>query len=159
MRKKNNMRGFIIANSAIVILGLGFLVMYFYWDYEIHQAQKWLKTGAKVTESRIISDYEYATLGRRTGFSIHKHLELIFSFTYAVSGHQYESHYFYWVGRPNIYDATNDYPVGYEFSAVYNPSDPSEAVVEPGVINGFFLPISIILVIVGLIGLKQCTFQ
>jgi Protein of unknown function (DUF3592) len=153
------MRQYILINSAIVVLGLGVLAVYLYCDYELHQAEKWLKTDAKVTESRLITGYEYATQGRRTGFAMHKHLELIFSFKYAVSGHQYVSSNYYWVGSPNGYEATNEYPVGIEFSAYYNPIDPTEAVVEPGLINGLYLPVSIILLIVGLIGLKQCTFQ
>jgi len=144
---------FIKVNLAVLVLGLCFLLFYIYQFYEVSQVKHWSRIDAEVTESRT-TEYEYMTQGKYTGTSFHKHQDLIFAFTYEISGHQYLSRYFYWIGKSPL-DVVSEYPVGFHFRAYYNPNNPSEAAVDSGFASNFFWVISIILFLVGLIGLKQ----
>jgi hypothetical protein len=146
---------FIKINSAILALGLFSLTFFLYQVYEVNQVNHWSKIDAVVAESKTVA-YDVVTQSRFSGTRFHKHQELSFSFNYTIAGRRYVSNRFSRIGESPL-DAVWDYPVGFHFTALCNPIDSTEAVVDPGHSNPIFLVISNVLVAVGAIGLRQCT--
>jgi hypothetical protein len=146
---------FIKINSMILALGLFSLAFFLYQVYEVYRVDQWSKIDAVVAESKTVA-HDVMTQGRFSGTRFHKHQELVFSFNYMIAGRHYVSDRFGRIGESPL-DAVWDYPAGFKFTALYNPINPMEAVVDPGHSNPIFLVISTILVAVGAIGLSQYT--
>ena len=146
---------FVKINLVIVALGLVSLAYFLYQVHEVYRVGHWSKTDAVVSVSKTVA-YDVMVQTRVGGTRFHKRQDLIFCFAYTNAGRPYVSKHFCWVGDSAL-DAVWDYPAGFHFTALYNPVNPRDAVVEPGHSNPFFLVISTILLAVGAIGLRQCT--
>jgi uncharacterized protein DUF3592 len=128
------------ACGAQIILAVtcGLALMFTVW-MEVHfvdilmdqyQAQSFPKTLGKVLSARIESHR-----GSKGGVSYHA----AFSYRYEVNGRSYEGGRYRYDGFPDDYDSVRgivaDNPAGSGMAVYYNPDDPADAVLSPGVVS------------------------
>src|SRR5476649_1027776 len=135
-----------ISKGAIIsvfVLGACFLGLYL-WDlHTIQKTARWPSVEATVIKSELTLTTNLVE--GRFGNRVVRKANVDFAFSYAVAGHPYVSIRFFAVGQPSAFFVTDKYPIGRQFTALYNQDSPDEAVVEPGTINYGDLIVSVIL--------------
>jgi hypothetical protein len=119
------------------------LFLHLFTNYEVSQANSWPSVDAVVSHSEF-SRSSYLSYGW-TGNHVFWKTDFSFRFNYEVDGRSYTSTRFYASDRQPSVAAANEYPVGQHFRALYNPSNPADAVVEPGSVGRMYITLALIL--------------
>lgn len=127
------------------------LLSFFLWhSHAVHRASQWFSVEATVVQSAVTftTNLVEGRLGNRVGYNS----EVVFSFSYTVSGHEYVSDSFYVFGKPPAGIVHRDFPRGHRFRALYDPNNPARAVVEPGPLRYRPLLLSVICLLLAMAG-------
>ncbi len=136
--------------------GIISLFLHVFTYHSVLRAESWPTVDAVVRHWQFSrsSELSYGL----TGNHVYWHTDVSLIFDYTVDGHSYSSTCFYASGQSPSVGVANDYPVGQHFLARYNPSNPSEAVVEPGSVGRMYLIAGLILIGVAVFALV-CNYR
>jgi hypothetical protein len=126
-----------LAVMSVICMGL-----HLWFSYSISRAESW------PTVDAVVSDCGYSESPQLnnglTGSHVRRVTSFSFRFDYTVDGRRYSSSKLYansvsipdWIAR--------EYPLGRHFMARYNPSNPAEAVAEPGTVGNAAFVLSLV---------------